>query len=132
MLDETLDRCGTALLIDCHSMPPSDGIAPVVVGDAFGRSAARWVSELALEVASDHGFAGALNEPFAGGHVVERHGRPSSGVHAIQLEVDRSFYLDDALAEPGPGFDRVATFIDAMVETLGRALLERGFAEAAE
>jgi len=132
ILNETVDRCGTALLIDCHSMPPSNGVAPVIAGDAYGRGAARWVGELALQVASDHGFDGALNEPFAGGHVVERHGRPSAGVHAIQLEIDRSCYLDGALAEPGPGFDRVALLIDALVERLGRALPERRFAEAAE
>lgn len=132
LLEETLDRCGCALLIDCHSMPPAEGVAPVVVGDAFGRSAARWIGELALKVAGEHGLAGALNDPFAGGHVVERHGRPGAGVHAIQLEISRSCYLDETLAAPGPSFDQAAKLIDALAQTLGTALLERRFAEAAE
>jgi N-formylglutamate amidohydrolase len=55
----------------------------------------------------------ALNEPFAGGHVIDRHAWPARNVHALQLEVDRRCYLDEHLAEPGPGFDRTAAFIEA-------------------
>ena len=33
------------------------------------------------------------NQPYAGGHIVRTHGRPGDGVHAIQIEIDRSLYL---------------------------------------
>ena len=127
------DRFGCALLIDCHSMPPPlSGTPPIVIGDGRGRTADEWVSREAIEVARRCGFEAALNEPFAGGHVIDRHAWPARGVHALQLEVDRRCYLDDELREPGPGFDRTAAFIDTLVLELGEALLGRQYATAAE
>ena len=73
-----------------------------------------------------------LNDPFAGGHVIERHASPERNVHALQLEVDRRCYLDEAMIEPGAGFDRVASFIETLAIELGEALLGRQFATAAE
>ena len=128
-----LDRFGCALLIDCHSMPPPPaGTAPVIFGDRRGRTADAWVSRAAVEAARRGGFKAGLNDPFAGGHVIERHGRPGRKVHALQLEVDRRYYLDETLREPGPGFDRTAEFIDRLAVELGEALIARQFATAAE
>jgi N-formylglutamate amidohydrolase len=128
-----LDRFGCALLIDCHSMPPPPGGAPpIVFGDCRGRTADAWVSRDAIEIARSCGFEAGLNDPFAGGHVIDRHACPGRSVQALQLEVDRRFYLDEALREPGPGFDRVAAFIEVLAVELGEALLGRQFATAAE
>jgi N-formylglutamate amidohydrolase len=128
-----LDRFGVALLIDCHSMPPPPaGIPPVVFGDCRGKTADSWISEAALDTARRSGLEAGLNDPFAGGHVIERHARPVRGVHALQLEIDRRCYLDDALREPGPGFDKAAKFIESLAVELGEELIGRRFATAAE
>ena len=133
LLGLLVDRFGCALLIDCHSMPPPpDGSPPIIFGDRRGRSADAWVSRDAMELARNCGFEAGLNDPFAGGHVIERHAAPERNVHALQLEVDRRFYLDEAMREPGPGFDRVAAFIETLAVELGEALLGRQFATAAE
>lgn len=124
---------GVALLLDCHSMPaPPAGVPPIVIGDAYGKSAARWLGTAALEVAARHGLGAQLNDPFAGGHIVERHGRPHAGVHALQLEIDRRLYLDDGMTGPGPGFDAVARFVEDLAVSLGRELADRRLATAAE
>jgi N-formylglutamate amidohydrolase len=120
------------LLIDCHSMPPPEGTPPIVFGDCRGRTAEPWVSRDAVEIARSCGLEAALNDPFAGGHVIERHASPVRNVHALQLEVDRRWYLDERLREPGPGFDRIAAFIETLAVELGEALLGRQFATAAE
>ena len=126
-------RFGCAMLLDCHSMPPPpDGIPPIVFGDCRGRSADGWISAEALAITQRNGFAAGLNDPFAGGHVVERHSAPPRGIHALQLEIDRRCYLDEALKAPGEGFDRVATLIDALAVGLGEALLGQQYATAAE
>ena len=132
-LDDLLARFGCALLLDCHSMPPpAPGIPPVVFGDCHGRSAAAWLSAEAVRVARAAGFDAGLNDPFAGGHITERHGAPMRGVHALQLELDRRLYLDGRLAAPGPGFDRVASLIETLAVELGARLLERQLPAAAE
>lgn len=124
---------GCALLLDCHSMPPpAAGIPPVVFGDRHGCSAAPWIAIQAQGLARREGFAASANEPFAGGHIVERHGAPMRNIHALQIEIDRGCYLDRALREPGPGFDRAARLIETLAVDLGNALVEGQFATAAE
>ncbi|HEY6049321.1 MAG TPA: N-formylglutamate amidohydrolase [Sphingomicrobium sp.] len=128
-----VDRFGGALLLDCHSMPPPPaGIAPIIFGDRRGCSADSWVSSEAVAIARGCGFEAGLNDPFAGGHVIERHGRPADGVHALQVEIDRQCYLDPALREAGAEFDRVAGFLETLAVRLGEMLLGQPFATAAE
>jgi N-formylglutamate amidohydrolase len=107
-------RFGIAVLIDVHSMPPLTH-AQIVLGDRFGRSAAsRFVARLEAE-ATAAGIRSALNTPYAGGYILERHGAPMRGVHAIQVEIDRALYLDDALASPGGGMMRTIAMLRAMI-----------------
>ena len=128
-----LDRFGCALLLDCHSMPPPpQGVPPIVIGDRCGRTSGAWLSREAVAIANGLGFEAALNDPFAGGHVIERHARPARRVHALQIELDRRAYLDPALKAPGPGFDKAASLIEALAVGLGESLLGRQFATAAE
>jgi N-formylglutamate amidohydrolase len=127
------ERFGRALLLDCHSMPPPPSpIPPVIFGDCRGRTADGWVSREAVAIARRSGFEARLNDPFAGGHVIERHARPAHGVHALQIELDRRIYMDEALKEPGPGFDKAASLMEALAVGLGEALLGSRFATAAE
>jgi N-formylglutamate amidohydrolase len=128
-------RFGLAVLLDCHSMPPRTGAAgqaPVVLGDRHGSSLAPHLAEAAEEAVRSFGLAAARNAPYAGGHVTERHGRPSEGLHALQLEIDRSLYLAPDLRSPGPGFDRIASMIAAIAEALAAAALAPPDAIAAE
>jgi N-formylglutamate amidohydrolase len=117
---------GVALLIDCHSMPHRPGQAEVVIGDRHGGSAPPWLTAEAARIARAGGWSAALNDPYAGGYVIERHGRPDRGIHALQLEIDRSRYLGRDLRKPGPGFDRAAQLIEALVFGLAGALTAPG------
>ena len=123
-------RFGVAVLLDLHSMPPLDNGARVVIGDRFGRSAAaRFVAAVESEV-GDRKLA--LNAPYAGGHILDRHGAPASGVHAVQLEIDRSLYLDFVLDRPGNGFAATVTMVKRIIAALADEALGSGLAVAAE
>jgi N-formylglutamate amidohydrolase len=114
-------RFGIALLLDIHSMPPlgSPESAPrLVIGDRFGRSAAARFGARVEAVARQHGIAVAANTPYAGGHILERHGDPRRGVHALQLEIDRSLYLDAALDALGSGAESVTALLRAIIDAL--------------
>lgn len=128
-------RWGVAVLLDVHSMPPLTGAAKgirIVLGDRWGRAAGpRFVA--AAEAVAAMGGSVALNSPYAGGHVLDRHGRPAAGVHAIQLELDRSLYLDRTLQRPGPGMATTVTTVRRMLAALAdEALAGSGLALAAE
>ncbi len=112
-------RFGVAVLIDVHSMPPlAPGAARLVIGDRFGRSsAARFVARVEA-VAHAARIRTALNTPYAGGHVLERHAEPADNVHAIQLEFDRSLYLDRRRDAPGPGLESTAALLRAIIDAV--------------
>ncbi|MBB5709711.1 N-formylglutamate amidohydrolase [Sphingomonas xinjiangensis] len=124
-LDHALEtahaRYGIAILVDIHSMPPlrSSGEPPrLVIGDRFGKAAAARFTGRIEEAARGLGVPVAINTPYAGAHTLERHGRPSGNIHGVQLEFDRSFYLDATLDRPGPGFAAAARLLRAILDAL--------------
>jgi len=124
-------RFGVAVLVDLHSMPPP-GSADLVFGDRFGRTAAaRFVHRLEAE-AEAGGYRHALNSPYAGGHILERHARPASDVHAIQIEWSRAAYLDAELDAPGPGLAHATRTLRAMLAALADEALAAARPIAAE
>ena len=46
----------------------------------------------------------ARNAPFAGAYVTQHYGRPSKGQHAMQIEINRALYMDEAKIEPTADF----------------------------
>ena len=85
---------------------------------------------MAFPVPTEAGARAAHNRPYAGGYALERHAAPRRGIHALQLEVDRSSYLDEDLREVGPGFATTATLVATLVRRLAAevALLGGGAA----
>lgn len=127
VLKAKADYYGGAVLLDLHSMPPirpqSGELAPqVVIGDRFGQSAAGPIMRQAVEIVSAHGLRVGVNAPYAGGHTLDRHGCPQRGIHALQIEIDRTLYLDQALDRPVSG----ETICDRMIAELAD-MLARGF-----
>ena len=131
-LGRMLDRFGCAVLLDCHSMPPPQEHGPsVIIGDRYGQSAAPYVTFEAVKIITATGFRAGVNQPFAGGYVVQRHGAPQCGVHALQVEIDRRCYLEPS-GQPSPGFAHVARMLEQLALRLGQFVLDRRFAAAAE
>lgn len=126
-------RFGTAVLLDVHSMPSLGRMQPcIVIGDRFGSAAgARFTARVKAAV-STAGLPHALNAPYPGGYVTQVHGRPGIGIHAIQLEIDRSLYLDARLDDVGPGLPRIAALVRAVVDALTDEALAQPLALAAE
>lgn len=133
-------RFGAALLLDCHSMPPRHrseargeaGAATVIFGDRHGTSTNADLLDAATSAARSLGYRVACNAPYAGGYVVARHGRPAVGIHALQIELDRSLYLDTDLRAPGPGFEGACRLLATVARALEERLLEGPEALAAE
>jgi N-formylglutamate amidohydrolase len=129
LLEEQRDRFGQAILFDCHSMP-HDALASapvvwgrrpnIVLGDRFGAACDRWVIDAATEIFRAAGFVVARNAPFAGGYITQHYGRPGRGIHALQIEIDRSLYMDEARVERRQDFAEVAASVGYAVADLAR------------
>ncbi len=132
-MDEAMAVHGIAILIDCHSMPSLGGRPPaprVVVGDRHGRSAGTRFVAAVMATVREAGLPAARNHPYAGGHTLDRHGRPRQGRHAIQIEIDRSLYLDAVGLAPGDGLGDIRQLVAAIMAALEDEA--RGHALAAE
>ena len=138
-LEALRDRWGAALLIDLHSMPPlgpkrgADAAPDFVVGDRFGASCDGALSAAAFDHFAQAGHRVAHNRPYAGGYVLDLHAAPARGLHALQVEICRSAYLDAQLHEPGPGLAAVARVLAGLVRRLAEDLVAgRSLPQAAE
>jgi N-formylglutamate deformylase len=109
-------RFGFAILIDGHSMPSVGRSghtdsgrqrADIVPGDKLGTSCAPALSRLVGDHFHEHGLRVAFNDPYRGGFITTHHGHPSEGVHAIQIEMRRDLYMDEATLERRP--EKMAT-----------------------
>ncbi|HRK24048.1 MAG TPA: N-formylglutamate amidohydrolase [Beijerinckiaceae bacterium] len=105
---------GSAILIDCHSMPSHSGghaLADIVLGNRNGRSCSPELMRLAFHWFESLGLSVACNTPYAGGFITEHYGKPGLGQHALQIEVHRALYMDEKSYVPHEGLARLA---DAM------------------
>lgn len=127
LLDEARAAFGVAILIDWHSMPSAaagtaPGMAPdMVLGDRFGAACSRRITEAWERKLGAFGYRVARNAPYAGGYTTEFYGKPDRGVHALQIEINRGLYLDEARLAPHAGFETLErdlrhTF-DALAQT---------------
>lgn len=126
LMAEAVARHGRAVLIDVHSMPREALLhlqAPppqIVLGDRNGTSADPAISEAVHRALADAGFRLRRNSPFAGAHVAACYGRPLRGRHVVQVEIDRSLYMDEAAIRPNAGFDDLAGRLGRAFAALAR------------
>ena len=126
LVEEARAAHGLAVLIDWHSMPgAAAGQGPggrrhvdMVLGDRFGSTCSGDLTDLVERQLAGLGYAVARNAPYAGGYTTEAYGRPVEGVHALQVEINRALYLDEALLAPKPGFRRLAEDLEQVFRTL--------------
>jgi len=128
LVDETRQRFGVAIVVDCHTMPSAAAVPDIVLGDRYGAAAAPMLTALAESALARAGFGVARNAPYAGGYTTHLYGRRESHVHALQIEVNRTLYLDEERIEPGANFldvqSRLAAALAGLVavdlDALGR------------
>lgn len=127
LLAKTHVRFGFAVLLDCHSMPSTNSVQAgdvrpdFVLGDRFGSSCAPALTHNARNILRDMGYNVELNKPYAGGFITEHYGRPDNGLHAMQIEINRGLYMNEANMNPTEGFNALASdlygFLEKLIET---------------
>jgi len=130
LMQEARARHGVAVLVDWHSMPgprasppakrPVAAFPQIVLGDRHGVACATALTRRVAALLRGEGLRVALNQPYAGGWTTERWGRPDAGFHALQIEMSRALYLDEARMEPGPGWGRCQGIMGRLIDSLAR------------
>jgi N-formylglutamate amidohydrolase len=133
ILERKRHRFGFAVLLCAHSMPsrgraghadPGRQRADVVPGTRGRTSTAEFVIEAVDELVRELGWTIAHDDPYKGGFSTGHYGRPENGVHAIQIELARRLYMDEAtLLKKQEDFGRTQAFCRRLVARLGACTL---------
>ena len=127
VLNETCDRLhaefGAVWHINCHSMPsngsPRDEHGDFVLGDRDGTTCAPEFTDFVASFLRGLGYDVRVNEDYKGVEIVRRQGRPGENRHSLQIEVDRSLYMDQRTLHRLPGFDRLRADLTHLVQAIG-------------
>ncbi|HEV7309849.1 N-formylglutamate amidohydrolase [Ensifer sp.] len=132
LIARTHVQFGMSVLIDCHSMPgnvhlPGSGQRPdFIIGDRYGTSAAGELSRAAVDLLQQLGYSVVRNKPYAGGFITEHYGRPTRGLHALQIEINRALYVDETTLVRKPGFGALVADLTTFVAALARHVEDYG------
>lgn len=127
LLDRTRQEFGCYLLIDCHSMPSVGGPhdpdagrrrADIVLGDCFASACSEAVISKVESVFTARGYQVSRNKPFAGGFTTRHYGHPQQGLHALQIEINRALYMDEATIKRNGGMAKMTDDITAVIDAL--------------
>lgn len=124
-LDRLVAQFGFAVLIDAHSIAQRvpmlfDGDLPDFnFGTNHGNSCGAPVQEMIREFASGiGGYSHVINGRFVGGYITRHYGALEN-VHAVQLELNRSTYMDEESLEWNFGqANEVSVVVEAFVVAL--------------
>lgn len=139
-LIQTRARHGFAVLLDWHSMPSGavlnarshngQGRPCVVLGDMNGSACAPHITEAVLHAFERRGFSISVNDPYAGGYTTQRYGRPLDHIHVLQIELDRTLYMDELRIKPHGGFVGLRESLTAVLAELAEIIPELGLGGA--
>ena len=133
LLDEVLSNIGTVLLMDCHSMPsnaisfispPHQTSVDVVIGDRYEASCPAEITSFVEDLLRAQGLRVVRNKPYAGGFITQNYGSPTLGRNALQIEINRSLYMDEQRFEKNSNFVALQAALAKTIKTLLSALIE--------
>ena len=121
---------GTAVLVDCHSMPSAAGPkderprGDIVIGDRYGTSCLSVVADTIEVTLRERGYSVSRNKPYAGGFITEHYGNPAAGLHSVQLEINRALYMDERRFERLTSFSTVARDLEMISDRVNEIALQ--------
>jgi N-formylglutamate amidohydrolase len=128
-------RFGFAILVAAHSMPSvgrggsidSGARRADVVPGTRGRSTAHpRVIDAIDAYFRTAGLTVSHDDPYRGGWTTGHYGRPADDWHAVQIELNRALYVDEATGRPRErDFERLEGILLDLVTELGRLPLRR-------
>ena len=99
-IDDLLNRFGICYHFDLHTMP-SNALRnfrkkpDIVLGNNYGKSSSSELINYMRKNFENHGLIVELNNPYAGGFITRNYGNPSNGAETIQIEINRSLYMNE-------------------------------------
>ncbi|MGH1376443.1 MAG: N-formylglutamate amidohydrolase [Alphaproteobacteria bacterium] len=115
--------------INCHSMPnnsaypkhqmslvggmtqPSD----IVLGDRDGTTCDTEFLHILRDFWKNKGYRVTINDPFKGVELIHRYSQPTRGRNSLQIEINRSLYMDETTGEKSKAFEVIKSHCTEMM-----------------
>lgn len=131
LLERAHARHGLSCHIDCHSMKSvgnamnidSGQLRPdAVVGDRDHSTAHPALTQFIAEQLTRLGLKVQTNSPYKGAELIRRYSAPAAGRHSVQIELNRSLYMDETSGEKNAGYTVLQQQLRELVDALLAAL----------
>ena len=129
------EKFGAAYHVSCHSMgsrgskamrdvgsPRSD----FDIGDGHGTTCSGAFVESAQNFLSGLGYDVTVNKHFAGAESIHRHSAPMKGLHSLQIEINRSLYMDETTFRKNENFETVKEHLTSLAQQLSKFISSEG------
>ncbi len=129
LINDTHYNFGQVFHINCHSMPSASArpkqpigfagrgprVADFVLGDRDGTSCGPEFTHALRDFLKGLGYAVTINDPFKGVELVRRYSNPSRAFHSLQIEINKSLYMDENSGEKNAHFEKLQLDVESLV-----------------
>ena len=93
-------------------------IPDIVLSDCYGKATDREILDQTENAFKEQGFRVSINQPFSGGFITKHYGDPILNQDAIQIEINRSLYMNELKIEKADSFDDFKKVISKVFKKL--------------
>jgi len=129
LLAERIAEFGQVLLWDAHSIKrfvptiQTEPFPDLILGDNDEKSANKEIIDIALNGLERGKYGVNHNSPFKGGNITRSFGKPENNIHALQLEMAKTNYMnDDELTFNKARADEIRSVLRPVFENLVKHL----------
>ena len=115
-------KFGIVYLIDIHSTPTlsnnEKNFPDIIIGDNFGKSSNEYFKNYLIGYFNNLGLKYSVNNPYSGGYITRRYGDKDRNVNVIQIEVSKSYYMNETTFELKKNLNSIQNIFKDIVEKL--------------
>jgi len=119
LLKKTYSEFGHYVLFDFHSMPSISETtkkhADIVLGDCHGKSINPNFIDFIETQLKKNDLNIKRNSPYSGGYITKHYGKPKEGKHTIQIEINRSMYLNEKTRAKNSNFNECKKLLSELI-----------------
>lgn len=127
LIDATHAQFGVSWHINCHSMPSTNAVPDsqgkqerpdFVLGNRDDGTCGPDFVRFVQEVLRDMNYSVAVNKPYKGAELVERHSDPGKGRSSLQIEINRRLYMNEDTLQKHGGYYSLKDDLDTLIARL--------------
>ena len=121
MIKTVKKRHDNILVLDFHSMPSKflNNNVDIILGNNFDLSSNNIFTSKLINHLDYFNYSSCINDPYSGGYITKNYGKPMEGVNVLQIEINRSLYMnEDTLEIKVNKFNDLSNNINYIIKSL--------------